>query len=404
VLAASFRLNDEIINKAYPMTLPVSSPAAVSTYQRIVPIDLKDQPRAQSYDIIIGDSLLAHCGQLIAERLGLRRCIIVTDSHVAPLYQKRCEAILTAAGHTMLPTLMVPAGEGSKDFVNLQRLLEQILSMGVDRKTVLVALGGGVVGDLTGVAASLALRGLDLVQIPTTLLAQVDSSVGGKTGIDTAAGKNTIGSFYQPRLVLADVALLDSLPRRELKAGYAEIVKYGLIKDAPFFAWCRANGGRLLNGDHETQIHAVGISCEHKAKIVAADEREAGERALLNLGHTFGHALETASGYGQILLHGEAVAIGMVMAFKLSARLGMCPHADVYDVRDHLAEAGLPVVPPKFSYDIDRLMALMAQDKKAEGGKLTLILVRGIGQAFIARDVNAKEVRALWEDTFKTCP
>ena len=382
--------------------MTVSVPASISAAyaeRRVVPIDLSATPGPKSYEIVIGENVLADSGRLIADRLGQRRCLIITDSNVGPLYQKRLEAVLVAAGHAVLPTLVVAAGEGSKDYATLQRLLDQILGSGIDRKTLLVALGGGVVGDLVGVAASLAMRGLDFVQIPTTLLAQVDSSVGGKTGINSAAGKNTIGTFYQPRLVVADVTLLDSLPQRELNSGYAEVVKYGLIKDAPFFGWCRINGARLLHGDHEAQVHAVSVSCEHKAKIVAADEREAGERALLNLGHTFGHALETITGYGNVVLHGEAVAIGTVMAFKMSAQLGYCPHAEVYDVRDHLAEVGLPVVPPPFAYDIDQLMALMAQDKKAEDGKLTLILTRGIGQAFISRNVDAKEVRSLWEET-----
>lgn len=365
---------------------------------RTVSIDLSAAPRAAAYDIVIGENVLSSAGHLIAERLGKRRCLIITDSHVAPLYQQRLEAYLAAAGHGLFPTLVVPAGEASKDYASLQRLLDAILAAGVDRKSVLIALGGGVVGDLAGVAASLVMRGVDFVQMPTTLLAQVDSSVGGKTGINTPAGKNTIGAFYQPRLVLADVSTLDSLPRRELLAGYAEVVKYGLIKDAPFFDWCRAHGGQVVNGDRTAQIYAVEVSCRHKAAVVAADEREAGERALLNLGHTFGHALETFTGYGTTLLHGEAVAIGTVMAFKLSARLGLCPHAHAYDVEDHFRAVGLPVAPPAFAYDVDQLMALMAQDKKAEAGKLTLILARGIGEAFIARDASASEVRSLWCD------
>lgn len=372
--------------------------------RHVVPIDLSAAPRPPSYDIVIGAGVLAEVGGLLRDRLGQRRCMVISDTNVAPLYQARLEAVLAAAGHTLLPTLVVPAGEGSKDYATLHRLLDQILAAGVDRKTLLLALGGGVIGDLAGFAASQIMRGLDFVQIPTTLLAQVDSSVGGKTGINTAAGKNTVGAFYQPRLVVADVSMLDSLPQRELQAGYAEVVKYGLIKDAAFFRWCRTNGARLLHGDHEAQIHAIGASCGHKAKIVAADERETGERALLNLGHTFGHALETVTGYGKSLLHGEAVAIGMALAFKLSARLGYCPHADVYDVDEHLAAVGLPTTPPKSVYDINQLINLMAQDKKAEGGKLTLILTRGIGQAFVARDVDAQEVRALWVDTLGSGP
>ncbi|HUY67771.1 MAG TPA: 3-dehydroquinate synthase [Alphaproteobacteria bacterium] len=363
---------------------------------KIVHIDLVPVPRA--YDIVIGDSILAEAGTLIDMRLGRRRCLVVTDSNVGPLYQQRCEAVLAAAGHALLPGVTVPAGEGSKDFATLQKLLEQILANGADRKALIIALGGGVVGDLAGLAASLALRGLDVVQIPTTLVAQTDSAVGGKTGIDTAHGKNTVGAFYQPRLVIADVSLLDSLPPREMLAGYAEVVKYGLIGDAAFFRWCKANAARLLNGDRPAQIHAVGVSCAAKAKIVAADEREAGRRALLNLGHTFGHALEAATGYGQILLHGEAVAIGMVMAFKLSAKLGLCPDADAYEMREHLVSLRLPIAPPPFAYDLERLMQLMAQDKKAEAGTLTLILAKGIGEAFVSRDVDADAVRAIWQD------
>jgi 3-dehydroquinate synthase len=373
----------------------LSSSASINGI-RVVSIDVSASPKAPPYDIAIGESVLAEAGRLMAERLGQRRCLIVTDGNVGPLYMQRCEAVLAAAGHTLLPAITIPAGEGSKDEATLFRVLGHMLKNGVDRKTVIVALGGGVVGDLAGLAASLALRGLDVVQIPTTLLAQVDSSVGGKTGIDTAWGKNTVGTFHQPRLVVADVSLLDSLPEREMRAGYAEIVKYGLIRDAAFFGWCILNGDKLLRGDREAQIRAVEYSCAAKAKIVAADEREAGERALLNFGHTFGHALEAVTGYGASLLHGEAVAIGMVLAFELSARLGLCNAADATAVREHLSSVGLPVAPPPQINDVDRLMGFMAQDKKAEGGKLTLILARGLGKAFIAKDVDAAAVRGVW--------
>jgi 3-dehydroquinate synthase len=271
-----------------------------------------------------------------------------------------------------------------------------MMQSGIDRKSVVIALGGGVVGDLAGFAASIVLRGVDLVQIPTTLLAQVDSSVGGKTGIHSGHGKNTIGTFYQPKLVIIDVALLDSLPKREVRAGYAEIVKYGLINDEGFFRWCQANGKNLLNGSREAQIHAIGVSCRNKAEVVTADERESGVRALLNLGHTFAHALEASAGYSDRLLHGEAVAIGVIMAFKLSAQLGLCSHNETYEVRDHFAASGLPITPKPFLQDIDRLMQLMKQDKKAENGRMTLILARGIGKAFVSRDVDENEVRSLW--------
>jgi len=378
-----------------------SSPGTHFTPGKVVSIDLSHTRGAPSYDIVIGDSILSEAGTLIAVKLGKRRCLVITDDNVAPLYLARLEAVLGSAGLGILPSIILRAGEATKTYAHLESTLDLILKNGADRKTLIVALGGGVVGDLAGLAASLALRGMDIVQVPTTLLAQVDSSVGGKTGIDTARGKNTVGAFYQPRLVIADVALLDSLSEREMRAGYAEIVKYGLIKDEPFFRWCQKNGARLLGADREAQIYAVGVSCTHKAKIVAADEKEAGERALLNLGHTFGHALEAAFGFESSLLHGEAVAIGMVMAFKLSAQLGLCPHGDAYDVRDHLASLGLPVEPPPFptgAYDIEQLMQLMAQDKKAEGGKLTLILAKGIGKAFVSRDVKEEDVRAVWAE------
>ncbi|MDR3451121.1 MAG: 3-dehydroquinate synthase [Alphaproteobacteria bacterium] len=363
---------------------------------KIIPVDVAHAP----YDIVIGQSILSESGTLIRLRMGARRCVIVTDSIIEPLYRARLEAVLAASGHDVRGAFVVPAGEASKDFAHLQYLLERMLEAGVDRKTLVIALGGGVVGDLAGLAASLLMRGIDLVQIPTTLLAQVDSSVGGKTGIDTAHGKNTVGTFYQPKLVIADVTLLDSLAAREMRAGYAEVVKYGLIADPAFFRWCQAHGGQLLAGDHESQIYAVGVSCAAKAKIVADDERESdkGSRALLNFGHTFGHALESATGYGNLLVHGEAVSIGMVMALRLSVEMGLCPAKDYEEARAHLASVGLPVKPPAFAYDIDRLMELMAQDKKATGGKLTLILARGIGQAFVSRDVDPAQVRALWKE------
>ena len=380
-----------------PFSLSETPPFAQG---RIVSIDLLNSKASPSYDIIIGDSILSQAGVLISVRLGKRNCLIITDSNVGPLYLSRLEAVLLSSGHNLLPAIEIPAGEGSKDYKTLQNMLDQLLKNGVDRKTLIIALGGGVVGDLAGLAAALALRGLDYVQIPSSLLAQVDSSVGGKTAIDTAFGKNTVGAFYQPRLVIADMALLDSLPAREMRAGYAEVVKYGLIKDAAFFEWCRENATKLINGNREAQIYAVSVSCNHKAKIVASDERETGERALLNLGHTFGHALETAFGYGDLLLHGEAVSIGMSMAFKLSAQLGLCSHTEAYEVRDHLSSLGLPVLPPKQKtpYDIDLLMQLMAQDKKAENKKLTLILANGIGKAFISKTVSENDVRDIWKE------
>ncbi|MBV8651118.1 MAG: 3-dehydroquinate synthase, partial [Alphaproteobacteria bacterium] len=257
--------------------------------------------------------------------------------------------------------------------------------------------GGGVVGDVTGFAAATLLRGIDFVQIPTTLLAQVDSSVGGKTGINTRTGKNLIGAFYQPRLVLADTSVLSSLPRRELLAGYAEIVKYGLIRDAAFFAWLEAQGAALLAGDAAAMRHAVVESCRAKAAVVAADERETGERALLNFGHTFGHALEAETGFGAALLHGEAVAIGMILAFDLSVRLGFCPPTDATRARNHLARAKLPTEIPRpngRAFTADALIGHMRKDKKVSGGRITLILARGIGEAFVTSEVPESEIGA----------
>lgn len=361
-------------------------------------IDLSGTPPAPSYDILIQAGLLDEAGALIAARLGQRQCLIVSDSHVAPLYALRCEQALRGAGHTVLPTMMMTAGEEHKNFSTLQNIITHALEHGADRKSLIIALGGGVVGDLAGVAAALIMRGIDVVQIPTTLLAQVDSSVGGKTGIDTAWGKNTVGAFHQPRLVLADSNLLDSLPMRERRAGYAEVVKYGLIRDEKFFSWCVAHGHAVITGDSAATREAVAVSCRHKADIVSADEKETGERALLNLGHTFGHALETALGYSHALLHGEAVAIGCVMAFAFSVAQGFCPAEEAERVRRHFHDIGLPIRPPQHSYDIPQLINLMAQDKKAESGKITLILTRGIGQAFVQKDVSVNAVTKIWEE------
>ncbi|HAX91436.1 MAG TPA: 3-dehydroquinate synthase [Rhodospirillaceae bacterium] len=368
-----------------------------------VPIALPATPRA--YNIHVGEALIAHAGEMIRREVGLRRFIIVTETNVAPLYLSRLETALTTAGHRIEPSIILPAGEGTKSFASLEGLLAQLFGRKVDRHTTLIALGGGVIGDLTGFAASITLRGVDFIQIPTTLLAQVDSSVGGKTGINSAHGKNTIGTFYQPRLVLADVDALDTLRPRDLLSGYGEVVKYGLIHNADFFAWCETNAAALLKGDKAALKTAVTKSCLDKAAIVAADEREAGPRALLNLGHTFGHALESVTGFSDALLHGESVAIGTAMAFSLSTAMGLCPAKDTQAVYDHFKACGLPTTPPALPsgkpYDIDELMALMAQDKKAKDGKLTLILTRGIGQCFIAPDVDPDPVQALWEKTIK---
>ena len=352
---------------------------------------------ARGYDILVGEGLLAAAGRHIRPLLVQPRVVVVSDTNVAPLYLAAVETALREAGieHEVIT---LPAGEQTKDFAHLERLAEDLLGGQAGRDTALVALGGGVIGDLAGFAAAITLRGLDYVQIPTTLLAQVDSAVGGKTGVNTRHGKNLVGAFHQPRLVLSDMATLDTLPERELLAGYAEVVKYGLICDAAFFGWLEANGSRLRGGDKEARRHAVVTCCAAKAAIVAEDEREAGRRALLNLGHTFGHALEAQSGMGDALVHGEAVAIGMVLAFELSARLGLCPAADAERVRRHLSELGLPVGLGGLadrSWSADGLLTHMAQDKKVLGGKLGLVLVRGIGKAFVTHDVAAEDIRAV---------
>ncbi len=355
----------------------------------------------RSYDILIGPGLIAQAGRLIGPVLRSPRVAVVTDSIVGPLYAGKLAAGLEAAG-IAVDTLTVPAGEASKDFPTLERLLDDLIARRIERGTTLIALGGGVIGDLTGFAAAILLRGIPFVQVPTTLLAQVDSSVGGKTGINTAHGKNLIGSFHQPRLVLADIDALASLPRRDFLAGYAEVVKYGLLGDAGFFSWLERNGRAVVDGDSALRREAVHRSCAAKAAIVAEDEREQGRRALLNLGHTFGHALEAELGYDGRLLHGEAVAIGMVMAFALSARLGLGPDAaEVARVRHHLASVGLPTEPravPGVAWQADRLLDHMSRDKKVQNGRITFILARAIGAAEILPDVPVEAVRAVLQD------
>jgi len=353
---------------------------------------------ARSYDIHVGAGLIGRAGELLAPVLQSPRAVLVADANVAPLYGEAVARALAGAGMAV-ETLTLPPGEASKDFAHLEDLIDRLLDAGIERRTTLIALGGGVTGDLVGFAASILLRGIDFVQIPTTLLAQVDSAVGGKTGINTRHGKNLVGSFHQPRLVLADTDLLDSLPRRELLAGYAEIVKYGLIDDPAFFAWLETHGADLIDGDADARAHAVATACEAKAAIVARDERESGARALLNLGHTFGHALEAETGYGDALRHGEAVAIGMVMAFDLSAALGLCPAEDAARVARHLAAVGLPTALDKGArrWSAPALLRHMGQDKKVRDGKVRFILARGIGRAFVADDVPEDAVRALLE-------
>lgn len=354
----------------------------------------------RAYDIMVGESLLADAGRLMGAVLRQPRCVIVTDENVASLHLAALEASLGAAGIEH-DSIVLPAGEQTKDFAPLRDLVDRLLEARVERLTAVVALGGGVIGDLAGFAAAVTLRGLDVVQVPTTLLAQVDSSVGGKTGINARQGKNLIGAFHQPTLVLADIGTLDTLPGRQLLAGYAETVKYGLIEDAGFFEWMEANGAAFCEGDHAARTHAVVRACRAKAEVVAEDEREAGRRALLNFGHTFGHALEAETGYGDRLLHGEAVAIGMTLATDLSVRLGLCPPDDAERTRRHLAERGLPVSLRRISnadWSAERLMAHMLSDKKVRGKRPTFVLSRGIGKAFTTQDVDADALRDFLDD------
>jgi 3-dehydroquinate synthase len=369
------------------------SGAAGKIVARVAPVSVPVALGERSYDIVIGTGLLDEAGDRIARLRPGAAAAIVTDRTVAALHLPRLEQALSAAG-IRVSKIVVPAGESAKSYRSLETVVDAILDAKIERGDLVLALGGGVVGDLAGFAAAVARRGIDFVQIPTTLLAQVDSSVGGKTGVNTRHGKNLVGAFHQPALVLADAALLDTLPPREFRAGYAEVVKYGLIADAPFFAWLEQKRGEVFAGG-AARIEAIATSCRHKAAIVGRDERETGERALLNLGHTFGHALEAATGYSDRLLHGEAIAIGMLLAFDFSARRGLLPGEHVRRLAAHLKEAGLPTaisdIPGK-RVGADALIELMSQDKKVARGKLTLILTRGIGAAFIAADVPRTEV------------
>ena len=348
----------------------------------------------RSYDILIGESLIARSGELVAPLLRRRRTAIVTDENVARHHIETLRHGLTGAGIAS-ETIVLPPGEATKSFAELARVCDWLLATGIERGDCIIAFGGGVIGDLAGFAAAVVLRGIGFIQIPTTLLAQVDSSVGGKTGINSKLGKNLIGAFHQPLLVIADTGVLATLPQRELAAGYAEVVKYGLLGDAAFFAWLDDNAPRLFAGDREALSHAVRVSCQAKARVVAADETEAGVRALLNLGHTFGHALEAAAGFGERLLHGEAVAVGMAMAFRFSERMRVCRSGAAAQVAAHLASVGLPSAPHDAGIELpgpERLLDIMRKDKKARDGRITLILVRDIGEAFIAPEVADADV------------
>ncbi|MFL9500589.1 3-dehydroquinate synthase [Rhodopseudomonas palustris] len=352
----------------------------------------------RAYEIVIGRDVIASLGERIAKLRPGARTAIVTDRTVAKTWLKRAEEVLDQAGIAHA-SVIVGEGESSKSYAGLEQVCEALIAAKIERNDLVIALGGGVIGDLAGFSASLLRRGVDFVQVPTSLLAQVDSSVGGKTGINSPQGKNLIGTFHQPVLVLADTAILDTLSPRQFRAGYAEVAKYGALGDEAFFAWLEANHAELFSGGAARE-HAVATSCRAKAAIVARDERETGDRALLNLGHTFGHALEAATGFSDRLFHGEGVAIGMVLAAEFSAERGMMPAADAQRLAKHLAEVGLPTRLQDIAgftqeglADTDRLMALMAQDKKVKRGELTFILMEGIGRAVIANKVEPAPVR-----------
>lgn len=348
----------------------------------------------RSYDIIVGDNAIEQCGELVAAVAKSNRTIVITDENVAPHWLAKVTQSLEGAGLSAR-SIILPPGEHTKSYSQLEALLDELLEQGIDRKTTLIALGGGVIGDLTGFAAAIVLRGINFVQIPTTLLSQVDSSVGGKTGIDTRQGKNLVGAFHQPLCVIADTATLDTLPARERRCGYAEVIKYGVINDREFFDWLIENGQRVLDGDSDARREAVIRSCKSKAAIVAADEKEVGLRALLNLGHTFGHAIEAQVGFDDVLKHGEAVAIGMVMALDMSARLAVAPESARDELKDHLDKLGLPTTLIGLVGDNWTSAALldhMGRDKKTEGNQLTFILARDIGNSFVAKDVDQEAV------------
>ncbi|MGI8524567.1 MAG: 3-dehydroquinate synthase [Pseudolabrys sp.] len=358
----------------------------------------------RGYDIVIGRGGLSTLGARIKALRPGARAAIVSDEAVAKQHLPATEAALRMAGIESA-RIVVPPGEGSKSYASFEKVCEALIAARIGRGDLVVALGGGVVGDLAGYAAASVRRGLDFVQLPTSLLAQVDSSVGGKTGINSAQGKNLVGAFHQPILVIADTALLDTLPAREFRAGYAEVAKYGLLGDAAFFSWLEANWKAVFSGGQASgsnaRDHAIAVCCRGKAAIVGRDERETGERALLNLGHTFGHAFEAAAGFSQRLLHGEAVALGISMAFQFSANKGLLAAAETDRAIRHLASVGLPTHIKDVQNempDADRLMELIAQDKKVKRGKLTFILVRGIGRAFVASEVDPVEVRAFLSD------
>lgn len=361
---------------------------------------LKIDLGSRSYNIVIGDGLLAKAGEYVKPLLSMPKVIIITDDQVAPLYLKPLEHALKLHGITA-NAIILKAGEKTKSFSELEALINKIFECQPERKTTLIALGGGVIGDITGFAASIVLRGIPFIQIPTTLLAQVDSSVGGKTGINNQFGKNLVGSFYQPKAVLIDVEMLSSLDQRQFLSGYAEVVKYGLIKDAAFFNWLEENSVKILAKDKEALQHMVEVSCYVKAHIVASDEKENNVRALLNFGHTFGHALEAVTGYSDSLFHGEAVAIGMVMAAHLSCKLGLCTQADYLAIKNHLSKIGLRTSLKEINVklDIQKIIEAMAQDKKISEGKMVFVVLKKMGEAILKSDIDSRLVKEILYNT-----
>ncbi len=364
-----------------------------------ITIALKDH----SYDIHVGDGLLDQAGKIITPLLNRPKTVIITDDNVARHQLPRLEKSLDLVNITF-DVIILPAGEATKSFSQLENLLDQLLALHLERGDKIIALGGGVIGDLVGFAASIYLRGIGFIQIPTTLLAQVDSSVGGKTGINSPRGKNLIGSFHQPALVLSDVSSLSSLPARQLLSGYAEVVKYALINDREFFHWLEENSAKIIAGDPTAQTEAIITCCRAKATVVAEDEKEKGGRALLNLGHTFGHALEAEANYSDRLFHGEAVAIGMVMAFDLSVEMGLCPAEDAVKVRRHLERLSLPVRISNINHPVsqikmtaERLFNHTLHDKKISDGRVTFVIASGIGKAFLSAEINPDDVKHVFQ-------
>ena len=362
-----------------------------------VTVDLADR----RYEIRVGAGLIAAADRELADLIDGRQLVIIADEGLAGPHLGALEAALRTSTARRVDTLTTPAGESGKTFVQYQDLCERALALGIDRRTLIVAFGGGVVGDLAGFVAASLLRGLDFIQIPTTLLAQVDSSVGGKTGINTRHGKNLVGAFHQPRRVLIDTAVLDTLPRRELLAGYAEVAKYGALGDRGFFEWLEQHGRAVIDGDPDARRQAIVASCRAKAEVVAGDEREqaGGRRALLNLGHTFGHALEAMAGYDGSLLHGEAVAVGMVLAARLSVQIGACTGQDAERLTRHLSAVGLRTeldeLDPTRGWTADDLLAHMTKDKKARDGRIVFVLLDALGDARVREDIDPAQARAL---------